>query len=138
MFAGLLNGLRAVDAAVDRDEYAAFPAGHRLQSLQQGIGREPVSVVEPMRQKRCDQAPVAFEDPRQQRRGRDSVRIVVPVDEDAFAIPDRLPKPLDGNFYAGKPERITQVGEGGVQITSQRLGSNASGSQVERNGAHDA
>ena len=125
-FAGLLHGLRAVDAAVDRDEYAAFPAGHRLQSLQQGIGREPVSVVEPMRQKRCDQAPVAFEDPRQQRRGRDSVRIVVPVDEDAFTIPDRLPKPLDGNFYAGKSERITQIREGRVQIAAQRLRSNAS------------
>ena len=125
-FARLLHGLRAVDAAVDRDEHAALPAGHRLQRLQQGIGRESVSVVEPVRQKRCDQAPVAFEDPRQQRRGSDAVRIVVPVDEDAFTIPDRLPKPLDGNFYAGKSERIAQVGEGRVQVAPQRLRSNAS------------
>ena len=79
-----------------------------------------------MRQKRCDQAPVAFEDPRQQRRGRDAVRIVVPVDEDAFTIPDRLPKPLDGNFYAGKSEGITQIREGRVQVAAERLGSDAS------------
>ena len=79
---------RAVDTAVHSDQYAAGTAAS-IQSLLERFGGKSVSVVKSVREERTDNTAVIFEYPSQKRSSRDPVGVIITVDQDLLAIPEK-------------------------------------------------
>ena len=110
---GVVDGVAAGDAAIDGDEHLARPEG--VKRLLQRLRSKTVPVIEPVRNEGVDDPAVLPQHEREQCAGGDAVGVVVAVNQDRLFVRDGIPKPSGGLLNSGKPVRIRQICEAGIQ-----------------------
>jgi len=113
------NFVNGADPAVCRDDQLRALLGRFLK----GMGADAIPVPDAVGDVPVHVAAQPSQDPSDQRSTRNTVHIVVAVDENAFAGSQRLLNPRDRRVHPGQQERVAQV----RQRTRQKLGGRRNG-----------
>ena len=128
-FDRVLHRFTTGDTAVNGDEHAAL--AEHFQSFFQRFRGEAVTVIKTVRNKGVDHRAVLTQNQSQQCTCSDTVGIVVAVNEDGFAVSDRLPQAGRSVLDTGEAVGVAQVGKAGVDEIAHLVNADSAGSEKD-------